>query len=91
MVSPSPNVEDIIRKWYEDIESGDFVGAADRMLTASPHFIAIDTEPGNWIAGREALIQAYAQAAKLGRSHISVLRIHAYTEGDVAGPPTLSL
>lgn len=79
----SPEIAALILEWYRRIASGDAVRAAQDVLSAEQGFLAIGTDPGEWIEGREAMIRAYNEMARAGPPEIAVSRIEAYSEGAV--------
>ncbi len=84
MMTQSPEIQALILDWYQRIAAGDMVAAAEEMLSAGQGFVAIGTDPGEWMKDRQALIQAYAEAAGLGLPEINVQCIEAFREGSVA-------
>lgn len=80
----SPEITALILEWYRRIAVGDMVAAAEDMLTGESGFIAIGTDPGEWIGDRLSLIQAYRATARIGPPQIDVRCIEAYQEDDVA-------
>ncbi len=84
MMEQSPEIKALILDWYRRIEAGEMAAAAEDMLSGEQGFVAIGTDPEEWIDDRHALIQAYAAAARLGPPEINVRSIEAYQEGSVA-------
>ncbi len=80
----APEIQALILDWYRRIEAGEMMTSAEAMLTAERAFVAIGTDPEEWIDDRQALMQAYAAAAQLGPPEIDVRRFEAYREGSVA-------
>ncbi len=80
----SPEIKTLILDWYRRIEAGEMVEAAKEMLSVEQGFLAIGTDPEEWMDNRQALIQAYTETAQLGPPEIDVRSIEAYREGSVA-------
>ena len=83
MITPSAEIEQLIRRWYQRIEAGEMVSAATDLLSCDAAFRAIGTDKDEWFAHRAGLITAYGKAAEAGPPQIEVERIDAFSEGPV--------
>ncbi len=83
MVTPSPEITDLILEWYRRITAGEMVAAAEQILSREQGFLAIRTDATEWFGDAADLIRAYGEAANLGRPEIDVRRVEAYREGPV--------
>lgn len=83
MISPSPEIKQLILDWYERISSGEMVAAAEYILSQEKDFLALGTDATNGFWDRTDLICAYRETAKLGKPEINVKQIEAFREGSV--------
>ena len=77
-----PEIRDLILGWFNAIQAGDAVPAADALLSEDEGFVAIG-EHGEWLGDRESLIEAYRALTVSGPPEIRVLALEAYCEGSV--------
>ncbi len=80
----SSEIETLILEWYQRIQAGDMVAAAESMLSNEQGFVAIGTDLTEWWEDRKDLIQAYTLTSRLGPPKIDVQCIEAFQEGNVA-------
>jgi ketosteroid isomerase-like protein len=83
MVSPSPEIRQLILDWFERISSGEMVAAAEYILSQEQSFLALGIDATERFWDRTELIGAYRETAKLGKPEINVKQIEAFQEGTV--------
>jgi ketosteroid isomerase-like protein len=93
-MDPSRELKEIIAGWFKAIEKGD-ASWVDRYMSTDPAVRLIGTDPGEWIAGKEAAEFLKNEAkAMAGAVKVMVGDLEAYQEGTVGWGiirPTVSL
>ncbi len=80
----SPELKDLMVDWYRAVSVGDTSGAVGGLFSRQEGFLAVGTDPTEWIQGSAAVIQSYQTMVRAGTLiKVRVIDQEAYSEGTV--------
>jgi len=82
-MKPSTEVRNAALRLYESMATGD-VGSFERLFSRESGVLAIGTDPGEWWAGHDTIIEAFkAQVQGSGTRKVEPGDLNAFAEGSV--------
>jgi ketosteroid isomerase-like protein len=83
-MNASPELKDLMVDWYRAVSVGDTSGAVEGLFSRQEGFLAVGTDPTEWIKGSEEVIQSYQMMVRAGTLiKVKVIEQEAYSEGTV--------
>jgi ketosteroid isomerase-like protein len=82
-MNPSVEIRDAVLRFYEAVATGD-VSALERLFSRQSGVLAIGSDPDEWWAGHDTIVDAFkAQAQGMGTRKVVPGDLNAFVEGKV--------